>query len=207
MKIVKFLIYLGVFLVIAEIIHAHKTRKLKMKHKMKSKSRVREYDTSYSPGVIREFLLTNIDATKDDKKLLNSCLNQFTENARIEPARKNIWAILERFAANYKPKLTSSEIKDFLSQLKLETKIQDGEASLPVDCSDYVTGIMLADTVIDNNEHTDKLRNQLHAAMGMWQGEVKKRNNKLVSSFASYYRDSSLRHPELFKRLNENKTG
>jgi hypothetical protein len=206
MKVVKFFIYFGMFIVILTSVIGHKNRKNRMKHKMKIKSHSHGYDSSYSPGVIRDFLLSNIDASKDDKKILNTCLDQFAENSKTDAARKNIWAILERFAIDIKPKLDSNEIKNFISQLKIEVKIQDGQASLPVDCSEYVTGIMLSDSVIDSNEHTDKLRNQLHSAMGIWQNEIKKRNNKLVSSFASYYRDSSLRHPDLFKRLND-KTG
>ena len=205
MKIVKILISLSLFVLLVNLVTAHRYRKHKMHHKMKlkikHKSHIQGYDASYSPGVIREFLSANIDVSKDDKKLLKTCLDLVSEDKKLEGVRKSFLIQLEKFAMNPQIRMESQEIKDYINQLKVNAKVETGTEE-PVNCSEYISGSLQSDSVLNGLEHIEKMKVLLQGSMGLYQSDPNKGHNKLVTSFASYYRDSHLRHPDLFKRLN-----
>ena len=203
MKIVKFSIYILSLILFIDIVLSHRSRKYKNHHKMKLKLKYklksRHYDASYSPGVIRDFITANFDVDKNsDKNSVNSCLDLVSSDKRLEGVRNSFWKTLEHFALDEKYTISSKEIKEYIGKLKTQANLE----GTSLECSELILNNLLSDSMIDKNEHIEKLRTQIQDAVGVWKKDNSNRNSKLITSFASYYRDSNLRHPDLFKRLN-----
>lgn len=203
MKIVKYLLFISILIISIDSIFSHRNHGHKNHHRMKlrskHKSKSRHYDPSYSPGVIRDFITANFDVNNiSDKNLVNSCLDLVTEDKRLEGVRNSFWSTLEKFATEPKYDIDSKKIKEYIGKLKTQQKNEDKS----VECSDLIISKLMSDSLIDKSDHIDKLKNQIQSALGVWKKDTVNKNNKLITSFASYYRDSNLRNPDLFKRLN-----
>jgi hypothetical protein len=177
----------------------HKTHH-KTHHKSKAKSHI-GYDPSYSPEVIKDFIKENIDESRDEQKLLNTCLNLIADDSKYEQQRRDLWNYLENFANDEAVFLKYKTIHKFIHSMKALSYI-NGDPNNKVVCGEYIVNCLKDSNSIEEKSNVDKLRTILRASMGSYSSQIKNNNNLLVTSFASYYRDSEIRSPDLFKRLN-----
>lgn len=177
----------------------HKTH-VKTHNKFKAKTHI-GYDPSYSPGVIKDFILENVDETKDEKKLLNTCLNLIADDLKYEKQRRDLWNYLENFANDERVFLKFKFIHKFISSMKALSYI-DGDPNNKVVCGEYIANCLKDSQSMEERNNVDKLRTILRTSMGSYSAQINDNNNLLITSFASYYRDSDIRSPDLFRRLN-----
>jgi hypothetical protein len=207
MKISKTLFTTALLLIIcANLIVSHKTHKSHHKkahksHKNISHSHNKNYDPKMSPFIIKDYLKLNFDTKKDTKHLLTTCLNLISDSHKLDSARKTFFAVLENFATNEKSVLDASKLKEFLNSVDVEALI-DGDSAQKVSCSNIAVSCLKPESVLNGAEHLAKVKSYLQNSMGIYSEGIEKKNNKLITSFASYQRDSDLRSPSLFKKLN-----
>ncbi len=136
-----------------------------------------------------------------------------SENSRKEDIRIKFWEVLEKFALDIKVKLQITQVKEFIKNSDTET-LDNGEltssspSSSPttkkISCSDYIFECLKPEEILNKSENIDKMRITLQHDMGIYAKENTIKNTNFISSFASYNRDSTLRHANMFKSLNGN---
>jgi hypothetical protein len=140
-------------------------------------------------------------------------LELISENSRKEDIRIKFWEVLEKFALDIKVKLQITQVKEFIKNSDTET-LDNGEltssspSSSPttkkISCSDYIFECLKPEEILNKSENIDKMRITLQHDMGIYAKENTIKNTNFISSFASYNRDSTLRHANMFKSLNGN---
>jgi hypothetical protein len=78
----------------------------------------------------------------------------------------------------------------------------DGDPNNKVVCGEYIANCLKDSQSMEERNNVDKLRTILRTSMGSYSAQINDNNNLLITSFASYYRDSDIRSPDLFRRLN-----
>jgi hypothetical protein len=209
MKLSKFLISIILInIALINIILALKSKKYHCKlHSKKSKHTHRlnnkSYDENYSPSVIKEFLNFHIDTSLDAQKMLNTCLDLISNSVNYDLQRKEFWTDLEKFALDTKVTIGFDEVKAFLKNVNPDAS-NPTDPSKKIECGKYTIGCLKQAGTINSSGQIEGARQLLSNSMGTYYSQAAIKNSNLITSFASYNRDSKLRHPDLFKRLNGN---
>lgn len=190
----------------AKFHNAHKvakTHKSHKSHKSHTHTRTHKYDPKFSPEVIKTVLELELDTEKSDcrKDFIPTCFDRMVFNPGLEKLRKSFWETLEKVALEDNKKLTGLQLQQFFDGITSEV-VSSQNANEKVKCGDCFKECLKDDKTLISDLQVEKVKQELKNSMGIYSEDVKKNNDNFITSFASYFRDSSLRHPDLFKKLN-----
>ena len=211
MKITKKLICACILLIFAlNLISASKKKMRSRNHKNKSHhkknifSKNKGYDPSFSPIVLNEYLQQNVDTSKDSQKLLNTCISLVVESKSFSSARVRLYQTLEAFASDDKASLKYSDLRNFLKSGNAHAVVS-GNTAQRVNCSEYIVNCLKPESELSSSQFLNRTRSLLQNNLGVYTADTRAKNNRLITSFASYNRNSELRSADLFKKLNARK--